>query len=395
VVHLGRGSAVLLGAFVFLSTATESQALIGTADIAASAVTTPKIKNLAVTGAKIGNLAITAPKIATGAVTPRKISSNRNVVVVAPAGGDFTSPVDALASIADASADNPYLVKVMPGRYNVGAASVIMKEFVDLEGSGEGVTVIEGTVSTPFNDADPNDTRPLYGVVTMADDSEVRFLSVINSGAAAGTKCVTAILSRDTYGILSHVTGGANGTNCNVGIIVNVTEAGSQDVVLLRDVRAVAEGGVTAIGMAVRGAVAEMTAALLNTIVQAQGGSTNNFGLNVNSASPIVTGGLLMAEGGAVTLALRGTYGLPTLQGVLARGAVSFYGNAGVAVVNQSTTGAVFVKNAVVDIFSSSIGGPVTVSDDGAAGSTPPVARCAGVVRTDTLATLGADCSTP
>ncbi len=65
-----------------------------------------------------------------------------NVIVVAKSGGDFTDPVAAVNSITDASALNPYLVKIMPGTYPVGGASFFMKSYIDIEGSGRGVTKI-------------------------------------------------------------------------------------------------------------------------------------------------------------------------------------------------------------------------------------------------------------
>ena len=436
-----------IGLFLILAPLTGAQALVNTGDIANLAVTTPKIGPLAVTADKLGAYAVTniklypgavtadklgtnavtniklypgavtadklgnysvtntklypgavtADKLGDDAVTPGKISYNRNVIIVAPTGGDFTSPVAALASITDASESNPYLVKLMPGLYNIGGGSVIMKEYVDLEGSGEIVTCIVGTVSTPYNSIS-GDSRPLYGVVTMANESEIRHLQVKNTGAGTGTgkdtKCVTAILSRDTFGNLSHVSAVAQGTNCNVGILVDITVAGSDQVAVLQSVFANADGGVIAIGMAVRGSGsgAEMSAALLGTIATGGGASTDNVGLNVRSAAPIVQGGILLAEGGTLTLALKGEYGLPTLQGVLAMGAVSLTGNSGVAVLNQSTLGPVFLSDSAVDIFNSSVGGAVTVADSGGAGSTPSVARCAGTVRTDTLATLNGTC---
>jgi len=49
------------------------------------------------------------------AITAAKISFYTNVIVVAPSGGDFTDPITALSAITDASATNPYLVKIMPG----------------------------------------------------------------------------------------------------------------------------------------------------------------------------------------------------------------------------------------------------------------------------------------
>lgn len=65
-----------------------------------------------------------------------------NVIVVAKSGGDFTDPMSALNSIADASAANTYLVKIMPGTYEIpgGGAAINAVSFVDIEGSGKSVT---------------------------------------------------------------------------------------------------------------------------------------------------------------------------------------------------------------------------------------------------------------
>ena len=71
----------------------------------------------------------------------------KNIVTVAKANGDFTSPVAAVNSITDASATNPYLVVIGPGVYTMGAA-LVMKEYVDIAGSGENVTKLTGAIST-------------------------------------------------------------------------------------------------------------------------------------------------------------------------------------------------------------------------------------------------------
>lgn len=98
-----------------------------------------------------------------GAVTPAKIGFYSNVIIVAPSGGDFTSPVDAMNAITDASASNPYLVKIMPGVYNIGSNSVRMKPYVDIEGSGENVTIVSGSN---------------FSVVNGGSNTEIRFLTV-------------------------------------------------------------------------------------------------------------------------------------------------------------------------------------------------------------------------
>jgi hypothetical protein len=68
-----------------------------------------------------------------------------NVVIVAKSGGDFTDPIAAMDSITDASDANPYLIKIMPGVYDLGSATMSLKSFVAVEGSGESVTKIKGT----------------------------------------------------------------------------------------------------------------------------------------------------------------------------------------------------------------------------------------------------------
>jgi hypothetical protein len=67
------------------------------------------------------------------------------VVTVAKSGGDFTSIQDAIDSITDATALKRYVVRVMPGDY---AESVVMKDYVDILGSGRTNSRITGTSGT-------------------------------------------------------------------------------------------------------------------------------------------------------------------------------------------------------------------------------------------------------
>ena len=113
-----------------------------------------------------------------------------NVVRVGATGGDFASIQAALDSITTASAANPFLVLVGPG---VFSERVVMKPFVDIQGSGEGVTKVTQSGST----------EPDFGTVAGADDAELRFLTVENTGGSDG---VIGVYNAGTSPRLVHVT---------------------------------------------------------------------------------------------------------------------------------------------------------------------------------------------
>jgi hypothetical protein len=96
-----------------------------------------------------------------------------NLIVVAKSGGDFTDPVSAVNSIVDASETNTYLVKIMPGTYDIGSNILFMRANVDIEGSGQNVTTIKGSYSA----SDYNS-----GLVYSISDSEIRSLSIESTG---------------------------------------------------------------------------------------------------------------------------------------------------------------------------------------------------------------------
>jgi Collagen triple helix repeat (20 copies) len=118
-----------------------------------------------------------------------KGASYAQVIVVAQNGtGDFSDPVAAINSITDASATKPYLIKVMPGVYNIGnlgISNMVLKSYIDIEGSGEGVTKIVGSV----NDVNyfASNYTPIKAVAEVSSGStniEIRSISFIADGLA-------------------------------------------------------------------------------------------------------------------------------------------------------------------------------------------------------------------
>jgi hypothetical protein len=158
--------------------------LIGSEDIQVGAVQTDHIAPYAITNDKIAAGTITQDKLA---FTPGG-SHYANVVIVAKSGGDFTDPIAAVNSITDASAAKPYLVKIMPGVYDLGTASLQMKEYVDVEGSGAENTVI---MSSNNNGAGWICT---VGTVVMASNSSISVIKVVNTPPATGDFLTSAAI---------------------------------------------------------------------------------------------------------------------------------------------------------------------------------------------------------
>jgi len=136
--------------------------------------------------------------------------------VVSPVPGDAAASgqrlLAAMAGISDAGPDKPYMVKLEPGVYDVGAV-LTLKQFVALEGSGQGVTRIIGSPSPAtamVNHAANSELRHL----TLGPPSTTGFVLRVSSGAGAGVRNVrhvtiendsTAVICGDVPLHLSHV----------------------------------------------------------------------------------------------------------------------------------------------------------------------------------------------
>jgi hypothetical protein len=165
-----------------------------------------------------------------GLVSTEFAKAYKRTVVVSPVGTDAQNGqalLDAINNITDASASKPYLIHIEPATYDIGLSPLTMKEWVDIQGSGQLNTVISsGRATGNCDDA----------AVMGADNAEIRFLTVRNS--AQGTACQTAIASVDTSPRLTHVTAVATGDSSeHVGMHLNRSNA------TMIDVTATASGG--------------------------------------------------------------------------------------------------------------------------------------------------------
>ncbi len=107
------------------------------------------------------------------------VQKHGKTIVVGPVGTTTENGAllrNALNDISGNTNENPFLLKLEPGIYNIEDTPLEMKEFVHVEGSGEGLTIIVGNINTTDS-----------GVIVAADNMELRFLSIQNLGGASGS----------------------------------------------------------------------------------------------------------------------------------------------------------------------------------------------------------------
>jgi hypothetical protein len=186
------------------------------------------ITNTSITVNQLADSAVTVGKLADAAVTSAKIAFFNNVAIVAPSGGDFTNPALAMSNYSawcgTPSPTNPCLLKIMPGVYNVGTTTVQMQPYIDIEGSGESTTMIQGNVD-----------NVAQGILNGASNMEMRFLTVKNNGG--GTYAYAIYNSNAASVKITNVTATASGGTWNYGISSNSSSP------ILLNVTATASGG--------------------------------------------------------------------------------------------------------------------------------------------------------
>lgn len=193
------------------------------------------------------------------------------ILLVAPSGGDFASIQVALDSISDAGDTNRYLIRVGPGTYT---ERVTMKQYVNIEGAGEALTKITSPGSPDTNTA----------TVVGADDAELRFLSVENTG---GDLLAIGILASGVSPRLFSLEVVASGGDFNEAIRASFSSPQVEKVTA------------TAIGGAARGVhMHDGTGAtrLTDVNVLAKDG-TSNVALIILRSSPILVGITATAQG--------------------------------------------------------------------------------------------------
>jgi hypothetical protein len=197
---------------------------------------------------------------------------------------------EVVSGITDPSASNPYLVKIEPGIYDLETDSLFMRPYVDIEGSGEGITTITSAIATGS------------GTVVGANNSELRYLTVKNTGEA--NQQVVAIFTETTSPRFSHVTAIASGGSENYGIHT------SNGTIVLSHVTSSASGGGQSFGVANYNSV--MTV-LSSTFSAADAANFNAGFVTTYGGSNKVNSSTITASGGAIAIGMRAYNGSHTL----------------------------------------------------------------------------------
>jgi hypothetical protein len=274
------------------------------------------------------------------------LSGNRplkNVITVAKANGKFTDPVAAVNSITDASVTNPYLVVIGPGVYTV-TSMLVMKQYVDIVGSGENVTKIKGALGT---EANPTVTG---GLISGANNAALSSLTVENTGGASRSIAlsnystsptvtnVTAMASggSEAFAVYNYyssptmkgVTAKASGWHRTVAVQNDASSS------IMIDVIAMASGG-TNENTGVYNKLPSFPT-MTNVTATASGG-TDNYGVMNAESSPTMTNVTAMASGGAGNTGVYNTVSSPIMTDVTATAFGGATKNHGINNLNSSS----------------------------------------------------------
>jgi hypothetical protein len=278
-----------------------------------------------------------------------KTKGYKGVVTVAKDGGDFSTVTAALDAITDASATNRYLVWIAPGVYT---ETVTMKQYVDIEGSGEATTTISQVGS-----------GPLTGTVIGASSAELRFLTARNTG---GSSNAIAIYNEGASPSLLHVTATALGGNYSYGVLNNTGSSptmndltasgsggafynygvynGASTSTTMHNVRATASGTGTSINMGVLNI--DSTLSTMNNIIATASGGNYSYGVyNSSSLSTTMNDVTATGSGSANNYGVANEVSSPTMNNVkaTASGGTNSYGIHNVAsspIIARSTASA-------------------------------------------------------
>ena len=296
-----------------------------------------------------------------------------------------TALLNAMASITGATATNPYLLKLEPGVYDLGAGSLTMKQHVSLVGSG-----IENTTVTSTVDAWVAVPGQATATVGLDSGCELRFITIRNSGGGGDeAMAVNTPLTGRTQVRLSDMRVEAFGSVDGAGISIyglNTVTIKNIEVAVSSDQSG---SGIYAVGVE----------SFSDVKVTVLGGNTNtsNQGVSidatsVSNVSVTVTGGvgssggLGIGTGGRmdrVSVSVVGGTGADDTTGVFGQFEIS---NSRISATGATVNNSIFPTGAGMNVYNSTLTGLKR-----GAGT----ALCSGVAETTTGAFIAARANCP
>lgn len=197
-----------------------------------------------------------------------------NVITVSTKNGDFTDPIAAMASINNASIDNPYLVIIGPGTYTLGSP-LIIKAYVSVTGSGRNVTTLEAGYGAA--------ARPDSAVVATAPLSRGNALTALTINQyGANTQISSGLYIDRSIPDIEDIDINVTSTGLvNYGMYIEAGTPTVEDVnINVRDARN-SNTGIY---------VANLSQAKINRVTTTARGGILSVGVYADSATPILEG---------------------------------------------------------------------------------------------------------
>jgi hypothetical protein len=221
-------------------------------------------------------------------------------ILVSPVPGDpvasGTGLRNALAGISSPSSTNRWLVKIEPGIYDVAATSLLMRSWVDVEGSGIGTTTIRGTV---------DGSSLVNATIHGASSAELRLVTVEATGTAEAIAMYNEFASPRLYRVklLAQGSAGAWGMrNFASAPIVEECEIAASTS---------SPTGSNAYGIVFRGVVATgQRSSIVRSKIDAAN-AASNYGLFMMEAQTVteIRDSKINATGGSNTYGIYATFG--------------------------------------------------------------------------------------
>ncbi len=147
--------------------------------------------------------------------TTLNLNSYTKTVLVSPTGANNVAN-GTLLQDAMTTATSGTLIKVEPGTYDLSTTPLTMKSGVDLEGSGEGLTTITSQVIR-------SSSTNTSGTIVITNSSEIRFLTIANTGSTINKAGVYGNLVDNTAKLTNLTISVSGSGNSSYGINNNGT----------------------------------------------------------------------------------------------------------------------------------------------------------------------------